>query len=72
MGIFIDHVEHAVFATVMGAVFDEVIGPDVVAPLGPQADTGAVVEPQTPTFRLFAGHLEPLTSPDPLDPLVVH
>ncbi len=44
----------------------------MVAPLGPQADAGAVVKPQTPPFGLFAGHLEPLASPDPLDPLVIH
>lgn len=44
-GIFIDHVEHAVFATVMSAVFDEVIRPDMVAELGPQADAGAFIKP---------------------------
>lgn len=44
----------------------------MVAPLGPQTDAGAVVEPQTPAFGLSGWHLEPLASPDSLDPLVVH
>src|SRR5690606_11060817 len=29
----VDHVEHAVLPSVMGSVFDEVVGPDMVGPL---------------------------------------
>ena len=43
----------------------------MVGPLGTQPNTGSVVEPQTSPLRLFAGHLQPLAPPDPLDPLVV-
>ena len=56
---------------VMGAVLEEVIGPDVVAVLRPQPDAGSVRQPEPPAFGLFAGNLEPLTPPDALDPLVV-
>src|SRR5664280_2020145 len=56
----------------MGAVSDEVIGPDMVGPLRPQTDAGAVIEPQTSSLRLFGRDLQPLTSPDPLNPLLVH
>ena len=37
-----------------------------------QTDARAVVEPETPAFWLFGGHFQPLTSPDPLDTLLVH
>jgi hypothetical protein len=39
--------------------------------LGPQADARSVRLPQTTAFRLLLWHLQPLTPPDPLDPLVV-
>src|SRR5215472_9486675 len=63
--------EHAILSSVMGAVLEKVIGPDVVAALRPQPDAGAVRQPEPPAFGLFAGNLEPLTPPDTLDPLVV-
>ena len=34
----VDHVEHAILPSVMGSVLDEVVGPDMVGPLGAQAD----------------------------------
>ena len=37
-GEFIDDVEGPVGSAVMGAVVDEVIGPDVIRPLRPQPD----------------------------------
>ena len=50
---------------------DEVVGPDVIRPLGTQPDAGAVIEPETASLRLFLGHLQPLAPPQALDPLVV-
>jgi len=55
----------------MSAVLDEVVGPDVIAVLGPEPDTGAVAQPEATALRLPGGNLQPLASPDPLDPLVV-
>ena len=55
----------------MSAILDEVVGPHVIAVLGPELDAGAVVQPETTALRLPGGHLQPLASPDPLDPLVV-
>ena len=55
----------------MGPVMHEVIGPDMVGPLGAQPDAGAVVQPETAPLRLLAGHLQPLAPPQALDPLVV-
>src|SRR4029450_10585003 len=56
---------------IMGALLDEVVGPHVIAVLGPESDAGAVVQPETTALRLPGGHLQPRASPDPLDPLVV-
>ncbi len=55
----VDHVEHAVFPAIMGAVLDEVVGPDVVGMLGPQADAGAVGQPQPAAFGLLGGTFSP-------------
>ena len=39
MGELVEHVEHPVPASIMSPVLDEVVGPDVIAVLGPQPDT---------------------------------
>jgi hypothetical protein len=70
VGELVDHVEHAVFAAIVGAVLDEVIGPDVVGMLGPQTNARAVREPKTAAFGLLSGHLQSLTPPDPFYPAV--
>ena len=44
----------------------------MVLVLRPQADAGAVGEPETSALGLLGRHLQPLTAPDPLDKLVVH
>ena len=41
----INDIEHPVLPPFMGAVFDEVVRPDMVAPLRPKADAGPIVEP---------------------------
>ena len=48
----IDHIEHPVLAAIMGAVLDEVVGPDTVGMLGPQADGGAIGQPQEAVLGL--------------------
>lgn len=62
----VHHVEHAVFAAIMGAVLHEVVRPHMIDAFGPQPDAGAVRKPQTPAFGLLPGHLQPLPPPDPL------
>ena len=41
----VEHDEHAEGATVLCPILDEVIGPDVVRPLGSQTDARPIVEP---------------------------
>src|SRR6266545_1403286 len=71
MGELVDHVEHAVLPPVMGSILHEVVRPDVIAVLRPKTDARSVMEPQTTAFGLLLGNLQPLTPPDPLNPLVV-
>ena len=67
-----DHRQHPEATPILGAIHDKVVGPDMVAVLGPEPNAGAVIEPQPGPLGLLAGNLEPLPTPDPLHALVVH
>jgi hypothetical protein len=71
VGELVDDVEQADFASVMSALLEKVVGPDVVRALGPQPDARSVRQPQSAALRLPGGNFQPLASPDPLDPFVV-
>jgi hypothetical protein len=55
----------------MGALLDEVVGPDMIAVLRPQPEARSVRQPEPAALGLLRWDLQPLASPDPLDPLVV-
>src|SRR6476469_2183723 len=71
MGELVEHVEHPVLASIMGAVLDEVVGPDMIALLRAQPNARSVGQPESAALGLLRWDLQPLTSPDTLDPLVV-
>jgi hypothetical protein len=71
VGELVDEVEHAILSPFVRAILNEVIGPDMVWPLGAQTDTGSVGKPDATLLGLFGGDLQPLAPPDPLDSLVV-
>ena len=71
MGELVEHVEHPILASVMGAVLDEVIGPDMIALLRAQPNARSVGQPEPAALGLLRWDLQPLASPDTLDPLVV-
>jgi hypothetical protein len=71
VGKLVDDVEQAEFASLMGALLEEVVGPDMVGVLGPQPNARSVIQPQACALGLPDGDLQPLASPDPFDPLVV-
>jgi hypothetical protein len=71
MGELVEHVEHSILASVMGAVLDEVVGSDMIAVLRPQSNARSVGQPEPAALGLLRGNLQPLTLPDTLDPLVV-
>ena len=58
MGELVDDVEHAELASVMSALLDKVVRPDVVGPLGPQPDARSVREPQASALWLPGGDLQ--------------
>ena len=51
----------------MGPILDEVVRPDMIGPARPKTDARSVIQPQTAAFRLFLGHLQPLSPPDPFN-----
>ncbi len=67
----VDHVEHPVFPALMRAILDEVVGPNMVRPLGAKTDAGSIREPQPAALGLLGGNFQPLAPPDALDPFVV-
>src|SRR5262245_20791062 len=71
VGELVEHVEHPVLATIVGAILDEVIGPDMIALLRPQPDARSVGQPEPAALGLLMRDLQPLALPDTLDPLVV-
>ena len=71
MGELVDHIEHSIFPSIVGAVLDKVVGPDVIAVLGSQPNARSVCQPEPAALGLLMGDFQPLASPDPLDPLVV-
>src|SRR5712671_6922809 len=70
MGL-VEHVEHPILASIVGAVLDKVVGPDMIAVLRPQPNARSVGQPEPAALGLLMGNLQPLTLPDTLDPLVV-
>ena len=71
VGKLVNDIEHPISASIVGAVLDKIIGPDVITVLRPQPDARSVGQPEPASFGLFIGDLQPLAPPDALDPLVV-
>ena len=71
-GELVDQRHQPDLAAIMGLGLDEVVGPDMIAPLRSQPDAGAVVEPQTASWPLFLGYFQPLTAPDALHTVLAH
>ena len=68
----VDDGQNAELAPIMGAPFDEIIGPDMPWILWSQPDARTVVQPQPPALGLFLRDFQPFASPDTFHPLVVH
>jgi len=66
--ILIDHAEHAEDLSIMGAILDEVIRPDMALVLRSEPNTRAIIQPEPSAFGL----LQPFTSPDAIHPLLIH
>ena len=68
----IDDIQRAVDPPVIRPVMDEVIGPDMIGALWPEADAGPIIQPQPALLWLLLRYFKPLTPPDPLHTLMVH
>jgi hypothetical protein len=71
VGELVEHIEHPILASIVGAILDEVIAPDMIAVLRPQPDARSVGQPEPPRLGCLWGTFSPLALPDTLDPLVV-
>jgi hypothetical protein len=71
MGELVDDVEHSVFPSIMGPVFHEVVGPNVIPVFGPKPDARSITEPQPAALGLPAWHLQSFAQPDPFDSFVI-
>jgi hypothetical protein len=71
MAELVEHVEHPILASIMGAVLDKVVGPDMIAVLRAQPNARSIGQPEPTALGLLRWDLQPLASPDTLDPLVV-
>ena len=56
----------------MGLALHKVEAPDVIAMERPQPYAGAIVQPQPAAWSMLLRDLEPLTTPDPLNPVLAH
>jgi hypothetical protein len=72
MAELVEHVEHPILATIVGAVLDKVVGPDMIALLRAQPNARSIGQPEPTALGLLRRDLQPLASPDTLDPLVVN
>jgi len=68
----IDDRQKADRATVMRTVVNEIVAPYVVLVRRTQTNAGSVVEPQSSFLRLFLRHPEAFSTPESLDPFMVH
>ena len=58
----VDHVEHPVFLAFMRAILDEVVGPDMVRPLGAKTDEDPSASQSRPRLGCLAGLSAPRTA----------
>ena len=56
----------------MGLAQHKVEAPDVIAMERPQPYAGAIVQPETAAWSMLLRDPQPLTTPDPLNPVLAH
>ena len=70
--VLVDQRQDAQAPTVMGLALDEVEAPDVIAMERPQPHAGSIVQPQAAAWLMLLRDLQPLATPDALDPVLAH
>src|SRR6266516_3315230 len=67
MGELVEHVEHPIPASIMGAVLDKVVGPDMIAVLRPQPNARSDGQAELAALGLLMGNLQHRRLPGKLD-----
>lgn len=70
--VLVDHREHAEGFSVMSALSHEIVAPDMTTILRPKPHARSIIEPKSPSLRLFLRYLEPFATPDAFDPFGIH
>ena len=70
--ILVNNRQHSEGTAIVGAIRNEVVGPNIVPDSWPQPDTRPIIQPQPATFRLLLRYFQPFTTPDPLHPGQAH
>jgi hypothetical protein len=70
--VLVDQRQDAQASPIMGLTLHEVEASDVVAMERPQPHAEAIVQPQPASRPMLSRNLEPLTTPDPLNPVFPH
>ena len=70
--VLVDQRQDTQASPVMGLTLHKVEAPDVIAMERPQPHAGAIVQPQPASRPMLLRNLEPLTTPDPLNPVFPH
>ena len=68
----INDIQPAKDASVVGAILNKIIGPNVVWPLRPQSHAGPVGQPKPTLLWLFLWDFQPLPSPDSFYALMIY
>src|SRR5205823_3408515 len=69
--VLVDHRQDLQAPAVGRLVVDEVVAPDVAGPLGPPPGAAVLAAAEATAFPLDLRHLQPLPTPEPVDPLEV-
>jgi hypothetical protein len=59
MGEIVEHVEHPILASIVGAVLDKVVGPDMIAVLRPQPNARSSASASQSPAALLRGTFSP-------------
>ncbi len=68
----INDVQRTIDAPIICPVMNEVVGPDIIRALWPEADAGPIIQPYAALLWFLQRYFKPLTPPDTLLMLMVH
>ena len=70
--MLVDDAQHAEDLSIVGAILNEVIGPDMALVRRPEPHARSIIQPQPPALRLLLRDFQPFTAPYAIDALLIH